>query len=197
MAPLLPAGLNDGLQVGGEGVPAGALATERRLPPEYEAADFLLGVVVGWLDAIVRREAPESVPVLEDVLARAADDGQPSASAEHHLDRSARGCGVSSEGLSSDGPISDAVPFAHEDASALEEGEAKASGLAALLAVPGELSDEVRPANLSSMHVPEDELTSSVAQQRYHLLLAEVPLKRNTQLEALYGRANRARGQAL
>jgi hypothetical protein len=77
MAPLLPAGLNDGLQIGGEGVPARALAAERRLAPEDKAAEFLLGVVVGRLDAIMKSEAPERVPVLEDGLARAADDGQP------------------------------------------------------------------------------------------------------------------------
>ena len=87
MALLLPARVNDGLEVGSEVVAACTLTAKRGLSPEDEAAKFLLSMVVGRLDAVVGGEAPERILVLEDVKTGAAHDGKAAGSAEHQLDR--------------------------------------------------------------------------------------------------------------
>lgn len=78
IAALLAAGMDDGLQIRGELVAAGALCTTAGPAPANETAKLALGVVVRGLDARVGDEAPQRIAVLEDVAAGAlkALDGQ-------------------------------------------------------------------------------------------------------------------------
>jgi len=66
---LLPAGMHHRLEVGREAVAARRLTVQRGLAPKHEAAEVLLGVVVGGLDDFLADRAPQRRLVLEDVVA--------------------------------------------------------------------------------------------------------------------------------
>lgn len=89
MAPLLPTGLNDGLERGGKGVPAGAVTAERRLAPKDETAELALGMVVGRLDAVASQEGPERVAKVAQTRSASMAPGRgpvPSRARDEHRD---------------------------------------------------------------------------------------------------------------
>jgi len=61
--------------------------------------------------------------------------------------------------------VANPMPLLHEVLRPAQQADAEGAGLAGLLRVPGELPDEVGPAQLTALHVPEAQLAAAVADE--------------------------------
>lgn len=116
MTPLLSAGVNDRLEFGGEAISALAVAAERRLAPEHEAAQLLLCVVVGRLDSA-------KAPRCSRMCLHEPAMGHTRAGQKKELERvPCRRC-VPPESVACDATVTSAVPFVHHELSSPEQCE--------------------------------------------------------------------------